>query len=53
MIGVNVSVPAPMAVFSFSGWNRSFFGDLHVQGIEGVRFIRGRRSCSAGGMMRM
>ena len=38
MIGVNVSVPAPMAVFSFSGWNRSFFGDLHVQGTEGVRF---------------
>jgi malonate-semialdehyde dehydrogenase (acetylating)/methylmalonate-semialdehyde dehydrogenase len=38
MIGVNVGVPAPMAVFSFSGWNRSFFGDLHVQGTEGVRF---------------
>ena len=38
MIGVNVGVPAPMAVFSFSGWNRSFFGDLHVQGTEGIRF---------------
>jgi malonate-semialdehyde dehydrogenase (acetylating)/methylmalonate-semialdehyde dehydrogenase len=38
MIGVNVGVPAPMAVFSFSGWNRSFFGDLHVQGMEGIRF---------------
>ena len=38
MVGINVSVPAPMAVFSFSGWNRSFFGDLHVQGMEGVMF---------------
>lgn len=38
MIGVNVGVPAPMAVFSFSGWNRSFFGDLHVQGMEGFLF---------------
>ncbi len=38
MVGVNVGVPAPMAVFSFSGWNGSFFGDLHVQGMEGVLF---------------
>jgi malonate-semialdehyde dehydrogenase (acetylating)/methylmalonate-semialdehyde dehydrogenase len=38
MVGVNVGVPAPMAVFAFSGWNRSFFGDLHVQGAEGVMF---------------
>jgi malonate-semialdehyde dehydrogenase (acetylating)/methylmalonate-semialdehyde dehydrogenase len=38
MVGVNVGVPAPMAPFAFSGWNRSFFGDLHVQGMEGVMF---------------
>ena len=38
MIGVNVGVPAPMTVFPFSGWNDSFFGDLHVQGMEGVQF---------------
>jgi malonate-semialdehyde dehydrogenase (acetylating)/methylmalonate-semialdehyde dehydrogenase len=38
MIGVNVGVPAPMAIFSFSGWNRSFYGDLHVQGVEGMMF---------------
>jgi malonate-semialdehyde dehydrogenase (acetylating)/methylmalonate-semialdehyde dehydrogenase len=38
MVGVNVGVPAPMAIFAFSGWNRSFFGDLHVQGLEGVMF---------------
>jgi malonate-semialdehyde dehydrogenase (acetylating) / methylmalonate-semialdehyde dehydrogenase len=38
MVGVNVGVPAPMALFSFSGWGQSFFGDLHVQGTEGVMF---------------
>jgi malonate-semialdehyde dehydrogenase (acetylating)/methylmalonate-semialdehyde dehydrogenase len=38
MIGINVGVPAPMALFSFSGWNRSFYGDLHVQGVEGAMF---------------
>ncbi len=38
MIGINVGVPAPMAIFSFSGWNRSFYGDLHVQGMEGIMF---------------
>ena len=38
MIGVNVGVPAPMAWFPFTGWNQSFFGDLHIQGVEGVQF---------------
>jgi malonate-semialdehyde dehydrogenase (acetylating)/methylmalonate-semialdehyde dehydrogenase len=38
MVGVNIGVPAPMAVFPFSGWGESFFGDLHVQGMEGVSF---------------
>ncbi|MBI3650738.1 MAG: CoA-acylating methylmalonate-semialdehyde dehydrogenase [Acidobacteria bacterium] len=38
MIGINVGVPAPMAVFPFTGWNQSFFGDLHIQGIEGFHF---------------
>ena len=38
MIGINVGVPAPMAWFPFTGWNRSFFGDLHVQGKEGIQF---------------
>jgi malonate-semialdehyde dehydrogenase (acetylating)/methylmalonate-semialdehyde dehydrogenase len=39
MIGVNVGVPAPMALFPFSGWNDSFYGDLHLQGTEGVLFF--------------
>jgi malonate-semialdehyde dehydrogenase (acetylating) / methylmalonate-semialdehyde dehydrogenase len=38
MIGINVGVPAPMAMFPFSGWNESFFGDLHMQGRSGVLF---------------
>ncbi|KAA1260123.1 Methylmalonate-semialdehyde dehydrogenase [acylating] [Rubripirellula obstinata] len=38
MIGVNVGVPAPMAWLPFTGWNQSFFGDLHIQGTEGVQF---------------
>ncbi|RIK88171.1 MAG: methylmalonate-semialdehyde dehydrogenase (CoA acylating) [Planctomycetota bacterium] len=38
MIGVNVGVPAPMAWFPFTGWNQSFFGDLHIQGVESIHF---------------
>jgi malonate-semialdehyde dehydrogenase (acetylating)/methylmalonate-semialdehyde dehydrogenase len=38
MIGINVGVPAPLAWFPFTGWNGSFFGDLHIQGLEGVHF---------------
>jgi malonate-semialdehyde dehydrogenase (acetylating)/methylmalonate-semialdehyde dehydrogenase len=38
MIGINVGVPAPMAWFPFTGWNQSFFGDLHIQGVEGMQF---------------
>lgn len=38
MIGINIGVPAPMAWFSFTGWNESFFGDLHIQGSEAVAF---------------
>ncbi len=38
MIGINVGVPAPMAMFPFSGWNDSFFGDQHMQGRQGILF---------------
>ncbi|MGP0065830.1 MAG: CoA-acylating methylmalonate-semialdehyde dehydrogenase [Isosphaeraceae bacterium] len=38
MIGINIGVPAPMAWFPFTGWNRSFFGDLHIQGTESIHF---------------
>jgi malonate-semialdehyde dehydrogenase (acetylating)/methylmalonate-semialdehyde dehydrogenase len=38
MIGINIGVPAPMAWFPFTGWNDSFFGDLHIQGTESIQF---------------
>lgn len=38
MVGINVGVPAPLAYFPFSGWDQSFYGDLHMQGREGVMF---------------
>ncbi|HEX4055032.1 MAG TPA: CoA-acylating methylmalonate-semialdehyde dehydrogenase [Tepidisphaeraceae bacterium] len=38
MIGINIGVPAPMAWFPFTGWNKSFFGDLHIQGLESIHF---------------
>jgi malonate-semialdehyde dehydrogenase (acetylating)/methylmalonate-semialdehyde dehydrogenase len=37
-IGINVGVAAPMAFFPFSGWEESFFGDLHAQGRHAVEF---------------
>jgi malonate-semialdehyde dehydrogenase (acetylating) / methylmalonate-semialdehyde dehydrogenase len=43
MIGVNVSVPAPVAYFPFSGWKDSFFGDLHATGRDGVEFYTERK----------
>ena len=38
MVGINVGVPATMAMFPFSGWDDSFYGDLHIQGREAVQF---------------
>jgi malonate-semialdehyde dehydrogenase (acetylating)/methylmalonate-semialdehyde dehydrogenase len=38
MVGVNLGVPAPVAMFPFSGWKNSFFGDMHALGKDGVRF---------------
>ena len=37
-IGINIGVAAPMAFFPFSGWNESFFGDLHAQSRHGIEF---------------
>jgi malonate-semialdehyde dehydrogenase (acetylating) / methylmalonate-semialdehyde dehydrogenase len=39
MLGINVGVPATMAFFPFSGWKDSFYGDLHVNGKDGVNFF--------------
>ena len=38
-IGVNIGVAAPMAFFPFGGMKDSFFGTLHGQGPDAVRFF--------------
>ncbi|MCE5258232.1 MAG: CoA-acylating methylmalonate-semialdehyde dehydrogenase [Chloroflexi bacterium] len=38
-IGINIGIAAPMAFFPFGGMKDSFFGDLHGQGQEIVRFF--------------
>lgn len=38
-VGINVGIVAPVAFFPFSGMKDSFFGDLHTQGREAVRFF--------------
>jgi malonate-semialdehyde dehydrogenase (acetylating)/methylmalonate-semialdehyde dehydrogenase len=38
MVGVNVPIPVPVAFYSFGGWKNSLFGDLHVHGVEGIKF---------------
>ena len=38
-VGVNVGITAPMAFFPFSGMKDSFYGVLHTQGREAVRFF--------------
>jgi len=38
-IGVNIGLVAPMAFFPFSGMKDSFFGTLHGQGQEVIRFF--------------
>jgi malonate-semialdehyde dehydrogenase (acetylating) / methylmalonate-semialdehyde dehydrogenase len=38
-IGINVGIVAPMAFFPFSGMKESFFGVLHGQGKEAIRFF--------------
>lgn len=38
MIGVNVPIPAPAALFGFGGHKQSLFGPLSIHGTDGVRF---------------
>ena len=37
-VGVNIPIPVPLPFFSFTGWKRSFLGDLHAYGKQAVRF---------------
>jgi malonate-semialdehyde dehydrogenase (acetylating) / methylmalonate-semialdehyde dehydrogenase len=47
MIGINVPIPVPMAFYSFGGWRNSLFGDLHVHGMDGVRFYTRGKAVTA------
>jgi malonate-semialdehyde dehydrogenase (acetylating)/methylmalonate-semialdehyde dehydrogenase len=47
MLGVNIGVPAPMAFFPFSGYKDSFYGDLHVNGTDGVEFYTRKKVLTA------
>jgi malonate-semialdehyde dehydrogenase (acetylating)/methylmalonate-semialdehyde dehydrogenase len=38
-VGVNIGIVAPVALFPFSGMKDSFFGVLHTQGQEAIRFF--------------
>jgi malonate-semialdehyde dehydrogenase (acetylating)/methylmalonate-semialdehyde dehydrogenase len=47
MVGINVPIPVPAAYFSFGGWKQSLFGDLHVHGMDGVRFYTRGKAITA------
>jgi len=38
-VGINIGIVAPVAFFPFSGMKDSFYGTLHTQGKEAVRFF--------------
>jgi len=47
MLGINVPIPVPMAFYSFGGWKNSLFGDLHMHGMDGVRFYTRGKAITA------
>lgn len=47
MLGVNLGVPAPMAFFPFSGYKKSFYGDLHANGRDGIEFYTRKKMLTA------
>ena len=38
-VGINVGIPVPVGVFSFTGHKQSFFGDLHCHGKDAIQFF--------------
>lgn len=46
-VGINIPIPVPLPFFSFTGWKRSFFGDLHAYGKQGVRFYSETKTVTA------
>jgi malonate-semialdehyde dehydrogenase (acetylating)/methylmalonate-semialdehyde dehydrogenase len=46
-VGINVPIPVPLPFFSFTGWRRSFYGDLHAYGKQAVRFYTETKTVTA------
>lgn len=44
MVGINVPIAQPFAFFPFSGWKRSFYGDLHMHGTDGIDFFTRKKT---------
>lgn len=47
MVGINVGIPVPLGMFSFTGHKNSFFGDLHAMGSDGIRFFTELKNVTA------
>ncbi|MEC8925655.1 CoA-acylating methylmalonate-semialdehyde dehydrogenase, partial [uncultured Idiomarina sp.] len=46
-VGINIPIPVPLPFFSFTGWKRSFFGDLHAYGKQAIRFYTETKTVTA------
>ncbi len=46
-VGINVPIPVPLPFFSFTGWRKSFYGDLHAYGKQAVRFFTETKTVTA------
>ena len=47
IVGINVPIPVPTSFYSFGGWKGSLFGDLHVYGMDGVKFYTRTKAVTA------
>ena len=47
MIGINVPIPVPVAFHTFGGWKQSRFGDLHMHGMDSIRFYTQPKTVTA------
>jgi malonate-semialdehyde dehydrogenase (acetylating)/methylmalonate-semialdehyde dehydrogenase len=47
MVGINVGIPVPLGVFSFTGHKQSFFGDLHCNGKDAIQFFTETKTITA------
>ncbi len=46
-VGINIPIPVPLPIFSFTGWKKSFFGDLHAYGKQAIRFYTETKTITA------